>query len=221
LDIAPEKEVTRPDAVASQEAQPRQTLASRAEDATPNATAPGSTGHESRATSHDTAEPPAWLMAQMQDPWGGEEAREFWDGVQQARSAAAAYRAAIASPEDARALKELYPGGVNEARAAAERARILGEVDRAYFGAAGNSPEQLSASRAQLAQRMLREDPAAFREMVEAGIRVLQKRQGRRAARRRVWPQWLAIREIQEPRRLLHLRSYNGTAQAKPRTPRL
>jgi hypothetical protein len=120
-------------------------------------------------------EPPAWLAAQMQDPWGGEEAREFWDGVQQARSEAAAYRAAIASPEDARALKELYPGGVSEARAAAERARLLDDVDRAYFGAAGNSREQTSASRAQLAQRMLREDPAAFREMVEAGVRVLQE----------------------------------------------
>ena len=123
-------------------------------------------------------EPPPWLAAQMQDPWGGEEAREFWDGVQQARSQAAAYRAAIATPEDARALKELYPGGVSEARTAAERARLLDEVDRAYFGAQGNSPEQVSASRAQLAQRMLREDPAAFREMVEAGIKVLQEAAG-------------------------------------------
>src|SRR6267142_2382561 len=124
---------------------------------------------------HDAAEPPAWLAAQMQDAWGGEEAREFWDGVQQARSEAAAYRAAIATPEDARALKELYPGGVNEARAAAERGRLLDEVDRAYFGAAGSSPEQLSAPRAQLAQRMLRDDPADFREMVEAGVRALQE----------------------------------------------
>ena len=133
------------------------------------------TSHQSPVTSHDTAEPPAWLAAQMNDPWGGEEAREFWDGVQQAKSEAAAYRAAIASPEDARALKELYPGGVNEARAAAERARLLNEVDRAYFGGAGNSPEQISASRAQLAQRMLREDPVAFREMIEAGTRILQE----------------------------------------------
>jgi hypothetical protein len=111
----------------------------------------------------------------MKDPRGGEEAREFWDGVQQARSEAAAYRAAFASPEDARALKELYPGGVNEARATAERARLLEDIDRAYFGAAGNSPDQLSASRAQLAQRMLREDPAAFREMVAAGLQALQE----------------------------------------------
>src|SRR5713101_7173649 len=120
-------------------------------------------------------EPPAWLAAQMKDPWGGEEAREFWDGVQQARSEAAAYRAAFASPEDARALKELYPGGVTEARAAAERGRLLEEIDRAYFGAAGNSPEQLSTSRAQLAQRMLHEDPTAFREMVAAGLQALQE----------------------------------------------
>jgi hypothetical protein len=75
-------------------------------------------------------------------------------------------------------LKELYPGGVTEARVAAERGRVLKEIDRAYFGADGNSPEQLSASRAQLAQRMLQEDPAAFREMVEAGIRVLQEAAG-------------------------------------------
>ena len=120
-------------------------------------------------------EPPAWLAAQMKDPWGGEEAREFWNGVQQARTEAAAYRAAFATPEDARALKELYPGGVPEARAAAERGRLLEEIDRAYFGAAGNSPEQASASRAQLAQRMLREDPAAFRGMVAAGLKALQE----------------------------------------------
>lgn len=139
------------------------------------------TGHESRATGHDSPEPPPWLAAQMKDPLGGEEAREFWTGVQQTRqeaSACQAYRTSFATPEDARALKELYPGGVTEARAAADRARTLEEIDRAYFGSAGNSPEQLSASRAQLAQRMLHEDPAAFREMVETGIKILQEAAG-------------------------------------------
>jgi hypothetical protein len=119
-------------------------------------------------------EPPPWLAAQMKDPWTAEEAKELWNGVQQARQEAAAYRAAIATPEDARALKELYPGGVNEARSAAERARELDDIDRAYFGAAGKSPQEISASRAQLAQRMLREDPAAFREMIFAGLRALE-----------------------------------------------
>src|ERR1700736_693173 len=61
-----------------------------------------STGHGAQVTGRDS--PPAWLAARMKDPWGGEEAREFWDGVQQAKSEAAAYRAAFATPEDARAL---------------------------------------------------------------------------------------------------------------------
>jgi len=177
LEIEPQKEVAPSESRAtSQEATATQATASRPEDATPTGTTTPSsfTSHGSRATSHDS-EPPAWLAAQMKDPWGGEEAREFWNGVQQARSEAAAYRAAFASPEDARALKELYPGGLNEARAAAERGRLLEEIDRAYFGAAGNSPEQLSASRTQLAQRMLQEDPAAFREMVAAGLQALQE----------------------------------------------
>ncbi|HEV2195048.1 MAG TPA: hypothetical protein VGR55_05680 [Candidatus Acidoferrum sp.] len=120
-------------------------------------------------------EPPPWLAAQMKDPWSGEEAKEFWNGVQQARQEAAAYRAAFATPEDARALKELYPGGVNEAREAANRARLLDEIDRSFFGATGATPEQTSAARAQLAGMMLREDPAAFREMVFAGLRALDE----------------------------------------------
>src|SRR5229473_6973899 len=185
LEIEPEAEVAgQRSAVASAE---RTLLAADGNAGT--AAVASATSHQSPATGHKLTEqrtgaqpqlavplePPAWLAAQMKDPWGGEEAREFWNGVQQARSEAAAYRAAFATPEDARALKELYPGGVSEARAAAERGRLLEEIDRAYFGAAGNSPEQLNASRAQLAQRMLREDPTAFREMVAAGLQVLQE----------------------------------------------
>ena len=120
-------------------------------------------------------EPPAWLAAQMKDPWSGEEARELWNGVLQARQEAVAYREVFATPQDARALKELYPGGVSEARATAERARVLDDIDRAYFGAAGKSAEETSASRAQLAAMMMREEPAAFREMVFAGLRAIEE----------------------------------------------
>jgi len=81
----------------------------------------------------------------------------------------------FSAPEDVRALTELYPGGVAQARSAAERARTLDEIDAAYFGAMGNSQQQVSAARAQLAQRMLSEDPAAFREMVFAGLRALEE----------------------------------------------
>ena len=139
-----------------------------------------SVSHQSPITSDD-AEPPPWLAAQMKDPWTADEARELWNGVLQARQEAAAYRAVFAKPEearavreDARALKELYPGGVEQARAAADRARTLEEIDSAFYGGVGKSPEQQSAGRAALAQRMLREDPAAFREMVFAGLRALE-----------------------------------------------
>lgn len=84
----------------------------------------------------------------------------------------------FAKPEDIRALAELYPGGLTQAQSAAERARTLDEMDAAYFGGAGNSPEQISAARAQLAQHLLRDDPAAFREMVFAGLRALEGASG-------------------------------------------
>jgi hypothetical protein len=92
-----------------------------------------------------------------------------------AQTEAAEYRAAIASPAEAKSLKEIYPGGVEQARAAAERARMLDEFDAAYFGAAGKSAEETSATRSALAQRMLREDPAAFKEMVFAGLKAIEE----------------------------------------------
>ncbi len=112
------------------------------------------------------SEPPAWLAKQMKDPWAGEEARELWEGVQHAQTEAAEYKQVFEKPE--------------AARAAAERARALDEFDAAYFGAAGKSAEETATGRAALAQRMLREDPAAFQEMVLAGVRALEgaKKQG-------------------------------------------
>jgi hypothetical protein len=135
---------------------------------------PAATSHEPQVTSNAVEAPP-WLAAQMKDPWSGEEARELWNGVQQAQQEAAEYRQVFAKPGDARALKELYPGGVEQARSVAERARTLEEIDSAFYGGAGKSPEQIREGRAALAQRMLREDPAAFREMVFAGLRALEE----------------------------------------------
>src|SRR5689334_20986943 len=118
-------------------------------------------------------EPPGWLAREMRDPWVGDEARELWEGVQKAQREAAAYREAFATPEDARALKEIYPGGVAEAKGAAERARELAEIDAVFFGGAGKPAEELRAGRAALAEKLHAQDPVAFREMVEAGVRLL------------------------------------------------
>src|SRR5260370_37510320 len=120
LEIEPEAEVTaQQDSVTPAE----RTSLGASSDAGPAAAA-SVAGRESPVTSQQTAaqgagaqpqlavplEPPAWLAAQMKDPWGGDEALEFWDGVQQAESEAAAYRAAFAGPEGSPALKDLYPG---------------------------------------------------------------------------------------------------------------
>jgi hypothetical protein len=120
-------------------------------------------------------EPPLWLAREMKDPWVGEEARELWEGVQRAQREAAAYREAIATPEDARALKEIYPGGVAEAKGAAARARELAEIDAVFFGAAGKPAEELRAGRTALVEKLYAQDPAAFRQMVEAGARLLER----------------------------------------------
>ena len=120
-------------------------------------------GMTKTATSSATilGEPPKWLADMMADPQSGAEARDLWSGVQQASQEAAAFREVFAKPE--------------EARAAAERARTLDEVDAAFYGGAGKSPQEMSAARSALAQRMMREDPAAFREMVLAGLRALEE----------------------------------------------
>ena len=124
-------------------------------------------------------EPPGWLAREMKDPWVGDEARELWEGVQRAQGEAAAYREAFATPQDARALKEIYPGGVAEAKSAAERARELAEIDAVFFGTAGKPAEELRAGRAALVEKLYAQDPAAFREMVEAGVRILGAMGGR------------------------------------------
>jgi hypothetical protein len=135
----------------------------RQEESTPRAEALHETRPDlAKTETSDVAapEPPEWLAQRMRDPWNGEEAREFWAGVQRQQQDGAAYREIFAKPE--------------EARAAANRARMLDEFDGAYFGAPGKPAEELSVSRAQLAQRMMREDPAAFREMVFAGLRAIE-----------------------------------------------
>jgi hypothetical protein len=92
----------------------------------------------------------------MNDPQRGAEARALWEGAQRAEREAASYREVFAKPE--------------EARAAAQRVRVLDDIDRAYF--AGDATQ-----RARLAAMMMREDPAAFREMVFEGLRALEAAQ--------------------------------------------
>src|SRR5579883_997628 len=171
LEIAPDGSTDTPGSAPEAAPRPAEDTAARtvpAAEATPQSAgirSIGNTPPSASAAPPGTAvlsEPPPVLAQMMADPESGAEARELWSGIQEARAEVAAYRACFASPEEARALKELYPGGAAEARAAAERARMLDEIDAAYFGGSGSSPEQASAAR------------AAFREMVFAGLRALE-----------------------------------------------
>jgi len=119
-------------------------------------------------------DPPKWLARDMQDPWIGDEARELWQGAQQAQREAAAFREVLGSPEDARALKEIYPGGVAEARNAAASARELAEIDAAIFGVPGRGAEELRVGRAQLVEKLHAQDPSALRELVRMAARLLE-----------------------------------------------
>lgn len=139
----------------------------------------GGKGLTPEGVSYRDQEPPGWLAREMKDPWVGDEARELWEGVQRAQLEAAEYRELIGAPADARALKEIYPGGLAEARSAAERARELAEIDAVFFAAAGRPAEEVRAGRMQLVERLHAQNPGAFREMVEAGVRLLGGAGGR------------------------------------------
>lgn len=115
------------------------------------------TAAQSQSGNANAGAPPAWLAEAIADPQRGKEARAFWESAQSAERDSAAYRATFATPE--------------AARDAAARAGQLNSIDRAYYGTEGVAPHELSASREALAQQLLRDDPAAFRDVLAAGLR--------------------------------------------------
>ncbi|HEY2353227.1 MAG TPA: hypothetical protein VGH83_11990 [Candidatus Acidoferrum sp.] len=152
LELEPETRAEASDAAATPLAAETGPAQGSAASGTTAATAPNNAATAATAAANGV-EPPRWLAEMMTDPRNGAEARDFWQGVAQAKQEAAAYREVFAEP--------------SEARAAAEHARALDEIDRAYF--AGDASE-----RSKLAATMMREDPAAFREMVFEGLRALE-----------------------------------------------
>lgn len=166
----------------------------------------------------EVIEPPEWLARQMKDPWVGDQAQELWSQAQAAQRDAAAFRELFPTVDDARSLKQLYPGGVAEARAVAERARTLDEVDAALFGKTGATPEDAQASRAQFIERLHAMDPLAFRQMVEAGQALLARSSGQSsasasphvpsAAEQNLAVQTQAARNEMPPENAAHLSAY-------------
>jgi hypothetical protein len=140
------------------------------------------TDHESRFTNHDSpsakaqgerstnqesqvpAAMPAWMAAAAADPQHGAEAAELWREHQE-------FRAAFSSPEEARAVRELLPGGVRDAVSLREATQSVERIDAALFS--GDARAQ-----AEVVAELARANPAAFRALFAEAAKFLAGNSG-------------------------------------------
>ncbi len=102
---------------------------------------------------------PEWMLAAAGDPKHGAEAQQLWQEHQ-------AFRAVFSSPEEARAIKELFPGGAQEAQTLRQAAQAVDQLDAAiYCGDARAQSEVVS--------ELARANPAAFRQLFSEAAKVL------------------------------------------------
>ena len=102
---------------------------------------------------------PAWMQAIASDPKNGGEAAALWREHQE-------FRAAFASPEEARAIKELLPGGVRDVLSLREATQSVERIDAAIFSGDARAQSEVVAE-------MARVNPAAFRAMFAEAAKVL------------------------------------------------
>jgi hypothetical protein len=102
---------------------------------------------------------PSWMASLAADPKHGGEAQQLWREHQE-------FRAAFASPEEARAIKELLPGGVRDVLTLREATQSVDRIDAAIFSGDARAQSEVVAE-------MARANPAAFRSMFAEAARVL------------------------------------------------
>src|SRR5258708_14698321 len=81
---------------------------------------------------------PEWMAAAAGDPRHGAEAQRLWQEHQ-------AFRAAFSSPAEARAIKELFPGGAQEAQTLRQAAQAVDQLDAAIYSADARAQSELLA----------------------------------------------------------------------------
>ncbi len=129
-----------------------------------------SSPHESQAPRNDTfrasaseqgasAQMPEWMQAAAADPKNGPEAQQLWREHQE-------FRAAFSSPEEARAIKELLPGGVKDVLTLREATQSVDRIDAAIFSGDMRAQSEVVAE-------LARANPAAFRAMFAEAAKVL------------------------------------------------
>ena len=102
---------------------------------------------------------PEWMTALAADPQHGVQAQQLWREHQE-------FRAAFASPEEARAIKELLPGGVRDVLTLREATQSVDRIDAAIFSGDARAQSEVVAE-------LARANPAAFRSMFAEAARVL------------------------------------------------
>ncbi|HXP78651.1 MAG TPA: hypothetical protein VN976_02005 [Verrucomicrobiae bacterium] len=110
-------------------------------------------GHEA------SAQMPSWMATLAADPKHGGEAQQLWREHQE-------FRAAFASPEEARAIKELLPGGVRDVLTLREATQSVDRIDAAIFSGDARAQSEVVAE-------LARANPAAFRSMFAEAAKVL------------------------------------------------
>ncbi len=104
-------------------------------------------------------EMPAWMQAAAADRQHGGEAQQLWREHQE-------FRAAFASPDEARAIKELLPGGMRDVLSLREATQSVERIDAALFSGDARAQSEVVAE-------LARANPAAFRSLFAEAARVL------------------------------------------------
>jgi hypothetical protein len=102
---------------------------------------------------------PEWMRAVAADPTHGGEAQQLWREHQE-------FRAAFSSSEEARAIKELLPGGVKDVLSLREATQSVDRIDAALFSGDARAQSEVVAE-------LARANPAAFRSMFAEAAKVL------------------------------------------------
>jgi hypothetical protein len=140
---SPRRDSGRPDAT-------RRDLKDDVKDGTPAARA---------GEASDVAAMPVWMQTLAGDPQHGPEAQQLWRDHQE-------FRQAFSSPQEAREIKELFPGGVQDARVLRQASQAVDQLDAAIYS--GDARAQ-----SEVVTELARTNPAAFRSLFAEAAKVL------------------------------------------------
>ena len=105
------------------------------------------------------AQMPAWMQSAAADPRHGAEAAQLWREHQE-------FHAAFGSPEEARAVRELLPGGARDVLSLREATQSVERIDAALFSGDARAQSEVVAE-------LARANPAAFRSLFAEAAKVL------------------------------------------------